>query len=126
MANKKQYTNITFSTEITWHNLRNMLKRKDTTEWNDSIINYILENDPLPYENGTFDNYNDACKATDHTLEILKFNNAAAYYHLLVTGIIETWLSDDNNNYINTIGYDETADLLTEKQIEKLKNDLMI
>lgn len=113
-------------TEIRLGDLRNILKRKDIESWNDAIMDYILENDPLPYENGTFDNYNDAYATTDHTLEILKFNNAVAYYHLLVTGIIETWLADENGDYLYNIGFDETKNLLTESQIEELKNDLMI
>ena len=126
MANKKQYTNVTFSTEIRWHDLRNILKRKDIKSWNDVIIDYIFENDSLPCENGTFSSYNEARKATDHSLEILKFNNAVAYYHLLVTGIVETWAADENGDYLYNIGFDETKDLLTESQIAELKNDLMI
>ena len=121
------YTPIDFSTDISEKQLIELIQDENPETWNDIIVNHVLENDLLPFVHENYDTLNDAANSVNHAIDWWIFEDKnTTYYHIVLSGIIEHWTTDNEGHYIDTIGYEETGYFITNRIIGKLKSSLAI
>lgn len=121
------YTPVDFSVDISEKQFLQLLQDENPEKWNDVIVDYILENDVLPFVHENYDNLDDAARSVNHTIDWWTFEDReTVYYHVILSGMVEHWITDNDGHYIDTIGYEETQYFVTNSIIGKLKASLAI
>ena len=101
-----KYLNMSASSIATSEELKDILRNLCLSDYEDTLVNFALDNDIAPVDNGMFDTEKDADSATSHYLTVNKFtSHGTVFYRVSVVGVIEEVEVDENGMYIDNISY---------------------